>query len=41
MKVGIVWARNPEHTNDTRLSLDLARLATIFAVPGTSFASLQ
>ena len=41
LKIGIVWAGNPEHANDARRSLDLAILAPIFAVSGTSFASLQ
>jgi tetratricopeptide (TPR) repeat protein len=40
-KIGIVWAGNPEHVNDRRRSLDLAMLAPLFAVPGTSFVSLQ
>jgi tetratricopeptide (TPR) repeat protein len=41
LKVGLVWAGNPEHVNDTRRSLDLKVLAPLFAVQGTSFASLQ
>src|SRR5215469_13056648 len=41
VKVGLVWAGNPEHVNDSRRSLDLKLLASLFAVPGTSFASLQ
>jgi tetratricopeptide (TPR) repeat protein len=41
LKVGIVWAGNPEHTNDMRRSIELALLAPLFAVPGTSFVSLQ
>src|SRR5262249_62010181 len=41
LRIGIVWAGNPDHVNDTRRSLDLARLAPLFAVPGTSFVSLQ
>lgn len=40
-KVGIVWAGNPEHTNDRRRSLDAAHFAPLFDVPGTSFVSLQ
>ena len=41
LRVGIVWAGNPDHVNDTRRSLKLAQLEPLFAVPGTSFASLQ
>jgi tetratricopeptide (TPR) repeat protein len=40
-RVGLVWAGNPEHVNDTRRSLDLKALAALFTVPGTSFVSLQ
>jgi tetratricopeptide (TPR) repeat protein len=41
VKVGIVWAGNPEQANDFRRTVDLSVLAPLFAVPGTSFASLQ
>ncbi|HZR90137.1 MAG TPA: tetratricopeptide repeat protein [Bradyrhizobium sp.] len=41
LKVGLVWAGNPEHVNDSRRSLDLKALAPLFAVHGVSFASLQ
>ncbi len=41
VKVGVVWAGNPEHVNDYRRSIDLKSLAPLFAVRGTSFASLQ
>ena len=41
LKVGVVWAGNPDHVNDSRRSLDLTRLAPLFAVPDTSFVSLQ
>jgi tetratricopeptide (TPR) repeat protein len=41
LKVGLVWAGNPEHVNDTRRSLDPKLLEPLFAVPGVSFASLQ
>jgi tetratricopeptide (TPR) repeat protein len=41
LKVGLVWAGNPEHVNDMRRSLDLDRLAPILDVPGVSFVSLQ
>jgi tetratricopeptide (TPR) repeat protein len=41
LKVGLVWAGNPEHVNDMRRSLDLDRLAPLLDVPGVSFVSLQ
>jgi tetratricopeptide (TPR) repeat protein len=41
VRVGIVWAGNPDHVNDTRRSIDLKLWAPLFAVRGTSFASLQ
>ena len=41
VKIGVVWAGNPEHTNDHRRSIDLQSLAPLFDVRGTSFASLQ
>jgi len=41
VKVGLVWAGNPEHINDPRRSIDLDQLTALFDVPGTSFASLQ
>ncbi len=41
VKVGLVWAGNPEHVNDVRRSIDLELLAPLFAVRGVSFASLQ
>jgi tetratricopeptide (TPR) repeat protein len=40
-KVGLVWAGNREHVNDGRRSVDLAELAPLFAVPETSFVSMQ
>jgi tetratricopeptide (TPR) repeat protein len=40
-KVGVVWAGNPEHANDTRRSLDVSLLAPLLGVPRTSFVSLQ
>ncbi|HEX3504579.1 MAG TPA: tetratricopeptide repeat protein [Xanthobacteraceae bacterium] len=40
-KVGLVWAGNPEHVNDTRRSLDLKTLGPLFDVRGASFVSLQ
>jgi len=41
LRVGVVWAGNPDHVNDTRRSIKLPLLAPLFAVRGTSFASLQ
>jgi tetratricopeptide (TPR) repeat protein len=41
LRVGIVWAGNPDHVNDTRRSVALPLLSPLFAVRGTSFASLQ
>ena len=40
-RVGVVWAGNPDHVNDTRRSVALPLFAPLFAVRGTSFASLQ
>lgn len=41
LRVGLVWAGNPEHQNDHNRSLPLKSLAPLFAVPGVSFVSLQ
>jgi tetratricopeptide (TPR) repeat protein len=41
LKIGLVWAGNPEHVNDHRRSLDLEALAPLFNLEGTSFVSLQ
>jgi tetratricopeptide (TPR) repeat protein len=41
LRIGIVWAGNPDHVNDSRRSLDLSMFAPLFAVRGTTFASLQ
>jgi tetratricopeptide (TPR) repeat protein len=41
LKVGLVWAGNPEHVNDMRRSQSLTALAPILDVPGVSFVSLQ
>ena len=41
VKIGVVWAGNPEQANDFRRTIELSVLEPLFAVPGTSFASLQ
>ena len=41
LKVGLVWAGNPEHVNDHPPLARSRRAAPLFDVPGTSFASLQ
>ena len=41
LKVGVVWAGNPEHSNDPRRSLDLTALAPLLATSVVSIASLQ
>jgi len=41
IKVGLVWAGNPEHVNDHRRSLTLAMFKPLFALRGTSLVSLQ
>jgi tetratricopeptide (TPR) repeat protein len=40
-RVGIVWAGNPEHSNDSRRSMPVDALAPILAVPGIEWISLQ
>ena len=41
LKVGVVWAGNPEHKNDRYRSLRLAALAPLWPVAGVRFISLQ
>jgi tetratricopeptide (TPR) repeat protein len=41
LKVGLVWAGNPEHVNDMRRSQPLGALAPVLDVSGVSFVSLQ
>ena len=41
LKVGLVWAGNPAHVNDTRRSIDVGSLTALLAVRGASFVSLQ
>ncbi|MDY7578329.1 tetratricopeptide repeat protein [Herbaspirillum sp. RTI4] len=41
LRVGIVWAGNPEHGNDRRRSMPLENAAPLFDIPGVQFFSLQ
>jgi hypothetical protein len=41
LRVGLVWAGNPEYGSDRRRSVSLERLMPILGVPGASFVSLQ
>lgn len=41
LKVGLAWAGSPRHVNDFRRSIDPARLAPLFDLPGVSWGSLQ
>ncbi len=41
LRVGIVWAGRPSHTNDRRRSATLARFAPIASVPNVALVSLQ
>jgi tetratricopeptide (TPR) repeat protein len=41
LKVGLAWAGNPNHHNDTARSIRLKQLAPILEVPGVNFYSLQ
>ena len=41
LRVGVVWAGNPEHGNDRRRSIPLTTFAELFKVPGVQFYSLQ
>lgn len=41
LKVGIVWAGNPEHIKDRERSIPLELLAPLLTVPGVRFYSLQ
>lgn len=40
-RVGLAWAGNPSHLNDSNRSLPFAALAPLLAVPGVSFCALQ
>jgi ADP-heptose:LPS heptosyltransferase len=41
LKIGIVWAGNPDHTRDRDRSCSLADFAKLADIPGLSFYSLQ
>jgi tetratricopeptide (TPR) repeat protein len=41
LKVGLVWAGNPDHVNDNRRSVDLKMLQPVLEVPGVTFVSIQ
>ncbi len=41
VKVGLVWAGNPEHENDRNRSVPLERFLPLLAVPKTRFYSFQ
>ncbi|ABK45476.1 sulfotransferase [Magnetococcus marinus MC-1] len=41
LRVGLVWAGNPNHERDQARSIPLARLAPLLAIEGISWVSLQ
>src|SRR5439155_14179366 len=41
LKVGIVWAANAKHRNESQRSLELERLLPLFELPGIQWFSLQ
>jgi hypothetical protein len=41
LRVGLVWAGNPELKNDRNRSIPLERMAPLLAMPGVQFVSLQ
>jgi hypothetical protein len=41
LKVGLVWAGNPEHKNDRARSIGLERLQPLLSVPGVRWYGLQ
>ncbi|MBC27235.1 MAG: hypothetical protein CMM41_08495 [Rhodospirillaceae bacterium] len=41
LKVGLVWAGNPDHARDHRRSLPLQAFGPIFSIPGVKFFSFQ
>lgn len=40
-RVGLVWAGSPRHRSDRHRSLALSQLASLFAIPGIRYVSLQ
>jgi tetratricopeptide (TPR) repeat protein len=40
-RIGLVWAGNPAHSNDSRRSLPVADLASLVALPGIDWVNLQ
>jgi tetratricopeptide (TPR) repeat protein len=41
LRVGLAWAGNPRHRNDCNRSIPIETLASLVAVPGAAFFSLQ
>ena len=41
LKIGLVWAGNPTHSNDRRRSMPVEAVRPLVAVPGPTFVSLQ
>ncbi|MBZ0198629.1 MAG: tetratricopeptide repeat protein [Ignavibacteriaceae bacterium] len=41
LKVGIVWAGNPGHTNDKNRSIKLTQIKELFDIPGIHYFALQ
>lgn len=41
LRVGLVWAGNPDHHRDRHRSIPLAAFAPVIAIPGVAFYSLQ
>ncbi len=41
LRVGIIWAGNPDHGNDRRRSVPLDAMASLFSIPGVQIYSLQ
>lgn len=41
LRVGVVWAGNPEHGNDRHRSISLNKFARLFSLPNIEFYSLQ
>jgi hypothetical protein len=41
LRIGLVWAGRPQHTNDRNRSCPLSALLPLMSVPGTRFISLQ